>query len=68
MDADTSRRYHAFADWARGSSPLYAEPATTSSPSGSRSWASGAASRISSSPRRDGPAADSGRSPLGASG
>ena len=25
MDADTSRRYHAFADWARGSSPLYAE-------------------------------------------
>ncbi|MGR6742484.1 DUF2332 domain-containing protein [Microbacterium sp. F1-18] len=25
MDAGTSRRYHAFADWARGSSPTYAE-------------------------------------------
>lgn len=28
MDAVTSRRYHAFADWARDSSPLYAEWAT----------------------------------------
>ncbi|MFS0712579.1 DUF2332 domain-containing protein [Microbacterium sp. 2P01SA-2] len=25
MDAHTSRRYHAFADWARSSSPIYAE-------------------------------------------
>ncbi|OWP22651.1 hypothetical protein CBF90_07125 [Microbacterium sp. AISO3] len=28
MDAATSRRYHSFADWARDSSPIYAEWAT----------------------------------------